>query len=358
MAGAARDHAAGPRSAAVAPRPAGRGSSSTRPTTPRTPGRWPTSATCATTSTRSAGSTSTTRSSTAPPTGLWKGDPSMVVHPEVGKWLIALGEKAFGMDPFGWRVMSAVAGALMVLVLCRLVLRLTGSLLLGCVAGLLLTLDGLHFVLSRLALLDIFLALFLLCGVACVVNDRYWMRARMARLVDERYDARGRPRRLGAGARPAAAPVAAARRRSRSAWRWAPSGRRCSRWRRSACSPGCGARGRAARSASGGRCCARRWSTASRRSCTWCWSPWRSTWPRGAAGWCTPAPTRTPCRRRSTPGSWPRPPAWTARPPTCSARASGPPPPSRTPRGSARSSSRCGRSGTTTRTSTPSTPTS
>ena len=60
-------------------------------------------------------------------TGVWDGDPSMVVHPEVGKWLIALGEKAFGMDPFGWRIGSAVVGALMVLVMCRLVRRLTGS---------------------------------------------------------------------------------------------------------------------------------------------------------------------------------------------------------------------------------------
>ncbi len=59
-------------------------------------------------------------------TGLWTEDPSMVVHPEVGKWLIALGEKAFGMDPFGWRVSAAVAGALMVLVMCRLARRLTG----------------------------------------------------------------------------------------------------------------------------------------------------------------------------------------------------------------------------------------
>ena len=118
-------------------------------------------------------------------TGLWEGSPSMVVHPEMGKWLIALGEKAFGMDPFGWRVASAVVGALMVLVMCRLVRRLTGSTMLGCVAGLLLTLDGLHLVLSRLALLDIFLAFFLLCGVTCIVNDRFWFRARMAELRDE-----------------------------------------------------------------------------------------------------------------------------------------------------------------------------
>jgi dolichyl-phosphate-mannose-protein mannosyltransferase len=115
--------------------------------------------------------------------GIWGDGPSMEVHPEVGKWLIALGEKAFGMDPFGWRIAAAVVGALMVLVLCRLARRMTGSTTLGCLAGLLMTFDGLHFVLSRLALLDIFLAFFLLCGVACVVNDRDWYRSRLARLV-------------------------------------------------------------------------------------------------------------------------------------------------------------------------------
>ena len=116
--------------------------------------------------------------------GIWSDGPSMEVHPEVGKWLIALGEKAFGMDPFGWRFASAVVGALMVLVLCRLARRMTGSTLLGCVAGVLLMFDGLHFVLSRLALLDIFVAFFILCGVSCVVADRDWHRARLARLID------------------------------------------------------------------------------------------------------------------------------------------------------------------------------
>jgi dolichyl-phosphate-mannose-protein mannosyltransferase len=109
----------------------------------------------------------------------WTSGPSMTVHPEVGKWLIALGEKAFGMDPFGWRIMPAIIGSLMVLVMCRLARRLTGSTLLGCVAGLLLCFDGLELVLSRLALLDIFEAFFLLCAVAACVNDRDWLRARM-----------------------------------------------------------------------------------------------------------------------------------------------------------------------------------
>jgi len=116
-------------------------------------------------------------------TDVWSDQPSMIVHPEVGKWMIALGIKAFGMDPFGWRIASVVAGALLVLVMCRLVRRMSGSTLIGCVAGLLMTFDGMHFVLSRLALLDIFLALFIMCGVACVVNDRFWVRARLAHLV-------------------------------------------------------------------------------------------------------------------------------------------------------------------------------
>jgi dolichyl-phosphate-mannose--protein O-mannosyl transferase len=107
----------------------------------------------------------------------------MIVHPEVGKWLIALGEKAFGMDPFGWRIAAAVVGSLMILVLIRLVRRLTGSSLLGAVAGLLMTFDGLEFVLSRLALLDIFGAFFILLAVSLMVVDRDWYRAKMARLV-------------------------------------------------------------------------------------------------------------------------------------------------------------------------------
>ncbi|WP_201931780.1 dolichyl-phosphate-mannose--protein mannosyltransferase [Nocardioides donggukensis] len=113
-------------------------------------------------------------------TGLFQDEPSMIVHPEVGKWLIALGEQAFGFEPFGWRFASAVAGALMVLALVRLVRRLTGSTMLGCVAGLLLCFDGMQLVLSRLALLDVFLAMFLVLAASCLVADREWTRARLS----------------------------------------------------------------------------------------------------------------------------------------------------------------------------------
>jgi len=120
--------------------------------------------------------------------GIFTQAPSMIVHPEVGKWIIGSAELLFGMDPFGWRVASAVVGSLMVMVMVRLARRLTGSTLLGATAGLLLCFDGLQFVLSRLALLDIFMAFFMLCAVACLVADRDWGRLRMAELVPPGYD--------------------------------------------------------------------------------------------------------------------------------------------------------------------------
>lgn len=113
--------------------------------------------------------------------GIFTDEPSWIVHPDGGKWLIALGEQLFGFDSFGWRISGVVVGALTVLVLARLVRRMTGSTLVGCLAGLLLTVDGTHFVMSRLSLLDIFLAFWIVCGVACLVADRDWIRARLDR---------------------------------------------------------------------------------------------------------------------------------------------------------------------------------
>lgn len=115
-------------------------------------------------------------------TGLFTGLPSQIVHPDGGKWVIALGELVFGMTPFGWRISSAVVGSLTVLILARLVLRMTGSTLVACFAGLLLALDGVHFVLSRVALLDGFLTFWLVSAIACLVADKDWIGARIDRL--------------------------------------------------------------------------------------------------------------------------------------------------------------------------------
>ena len=101
-------------------------------------------------------------------------------HPEVGKWLIASGEWLFGLNPVGWRFAALVFGTLLVGVTIRLARRLSRSTLIGALAGGLLAVDGLSFVMSRIALLDIFQAFFLVAGVSCVVADRDFFRHRLA----------------------------------------------------------------------------------------------------------------------------------------------------------------------------------
>ncbi|MEJ8635544.1 phospholipid carrier-dependent glycosyltransferase [Streptomyces sp. NPDC006475] len=107
-------------------------------------------------------------------------DPGYVVHPPVGKWVIGIGEQLFGFTPFGWRFMVAVLGTLSVLMLCRIGRRLFRSTFLGCLAGALLAVDGLHFVMSRTALLDLVLMFFVLAAFGALVVDRDWARRRLA----------------------------------------------------------------------------------------------------------------------------------------------------------------------------------
>ena len=74
---------------------------------------------------------------------------AFIVHPPVGKWLIAFGEAMFGMNSFGWRFMPMIFGVLLVVVTIRLARRLSRSTLIGAIAGILLTFDGLAFTMSR-----------------------------------------------------------------------------------------------------------------------------------------------------------------------------------------------------------------
>jgi dolichyl-phosphate-mannose-protein mannosyltransferase len=103
-----------------------------------------------------------------------------VVHPPLGKILIAGGEWAFGLTPFGWRFATALVGSLAILVVARAARRMTRSTVLGCVAGLLLALDGLELVMSRTALLDIFVMFWVLAAFAALVVDRDRTRAVLA----------------------------------------------------------------------------------------------------------------------------------------------------------------------------------
>ncbi|MFW6638860.1 dolichyl-phosphate-mannose--protein mannosyltransferase [Nocardiopsis algeriensis] len=118
-----------------------------------------------------------------------------VVHPPVGKWMIALGDWLWSalslgttMTPEAWRFASVLAGIASVFILVRVATRMTRSVLLGCTAGVILALDGLHFTLSRIAMLDIFLTLWVLAGFACLVVDRDRNRERLVRLAEAGRD--------------------------------------------------------------------------------------------------------------------------------------------------------------------------
>ncbi len=88
---------------------------------------------------------------------------------------------------------------LSVLILTRTARRMFRSTVLGCTAGLLMALDGMHFVLSRTAILDIFVMFFVLAAFACIVLDRDHRRARWLREMENGLDPTlpgraGRPR--------------------------------------------------------------------------------------------------------------------------------------------------------------------
>ena len=104
-----------------------------------------------------------------------KGAAEFIVHPPVGKWAIALGIQIFGDTPFGWRFSAALVGLLSVALIFFITRKLFHSYFLSLTAALLISFDGLHLVMSRTALLDIFLSFFILLAFYLLITDRLWL---------------------------------------------------------------------------------------------------------------------------------------------------------------------------------------
>ena len=104
---------------------------------------------------------------------LTNGAAEFVVHPPVGKWLIALGIQLFGDSPVGWRFSAALFGTLSILIIYLVALKLFNSPLLALISAGLMSIDGLHLVMSRTALLDIFLMFFLLAAFLALLYERH-----------------------------------------------------------------------------------------------------------------------------------------------------------------------------------------
>jgi dolichyl-phosphate-mannose-protein mannosyltransferase len=93
------------------------------------------------------------------------------VHPPMGKWPMALGIELFGFNSFGVRIFPALAGMALIVVTYLMARRLLDSTLGATVAASFVALDLLLFVHSRLAMLDIFLALFVTTAFLFVTWD-------------------------------------------------------------------------------------------------------------------------------------------------------------------------------------------
>ena len=100
--------------------------------------------------------------------------PEFVVHPPIGKWLIALGIKIFGDNEFGWRFMGALFGSVMVILIALIAQRLFRNNFLTLCASALIAMDGLALVHSRTALLDIYLSFFVLLATYFFVMRWHW----------------------------------------------------------------------------------------------------------------------------------------------------------------------------------------
>ena len=112
--------------------------------------------------------------------GIFQTEAAYVVHPPLGKWLIALGMALFGADSgFGWRFSAALFGTLLVPLVYAIARRLSSSIGVATVAAGLLAVDGLAIALSRVSLLDGFLAFFVALAFWFLLLDRDRTNARI-----------------------------------------------------------------------------------------------------------------------------------------------------------------------------------
>src|SRR5690606_21816388 len=98
---------------------------------------------------------------------------------------------------WGWRISSAVLGAVAVLMLTFIARRLFRSTTAGLIAGLLFAVDGMALVHARTSLLDPFLMVFALAAFGALLVDRDLFRERLALAAARMHLAAEAPPQLG-----------------------------------------------------------------------------------------------------------------------------------------------------------------
>ncbi len=92
------------------------------------------------------------------------GTPFFDAHPPLAKYLIAVGIRVFGYTPFGYRIVAALFGVGLILLMYQLARVIFGSRQIALTAGLLATLDGLLLTESRAGLINVFAVFFSLAA--------------------------------------------------------------------------------------------------------------------------------------------------------------------------------------------------
>lgn len=113
------------------------------------------------------------RSSINPVLGGIESNPAygLVVHPPLGKQLLAFGETFFGYTPLGWRVMTALFGAAVIVFTFLLGRRVSQSTTIGIFAGAIALFDGVLLVSAKFGMLDIFEVLFIVAAAWTLAGD-------------------------------------------------------------------------------------------------------------------------------------------------------------------------------------------
>jgi dolichyl-phosphate-mannose--protein O-mannosyl transferase len=96
--------------------------------------------------------------------------PTEWVHPPTAKLLIAVGAGLFGYEPWAWRLAPALAGTLLAPVFFLLARRVLATERAALLATLLLLLDGVYLVQSRVAMTNVFAVLFQLLAALLLVR--------------------------------------------------------------------------------------------------------------------------------------------------------------------------------------------
>lgn len=92
--------------------------------------------------------------------------PANIEHPLLGKSLIALGMMIFGDTPFGWRVMSTLAATAVVVGVFAILQLATGRMRTATFGAALVLMNFTVFIQARIAMLDGFMAAFVVTGIA------------------------------------------------------------------------------------------------------------------------------------------------------------------------------------------------